>query len=221
MITIITLYHFLSMSKKQIWVIAILLLLIGCNQQETATTTPSFPSPPATIPITNDAEETVAEQPEGFWVMISGVDEHGLIAEHDLNLYAEPNPDQEVIGVIHTGTAVVPHEIRQTGPQGLRRFYHIQTIDGQMGWISDYYIRRVAYLFNENGTTVSLYAAPGERQVGQVPNVTPIKVKDPTQMDWWIVQTIDGKMLGWVEATFVKESSEPEFLLNEQHLHEP
>ena len=209
------------MSKHIIWIASILFLFIGCDSLNPATPSPAFSPPPDTIPITDDSGATVATQPEGFWIMLSGVDEHGLIAEYDLALLSTPDDETTTTSLVHTGTAVIPHEIRQTGPQGLRRYYRIQTIDGKIGWISDYYVRRVAYLFNENGTTVSLYATPGEREVKQLPNVTPVKIKEPTQGEWWIVQTIDGQTLGWVEATFVKESSEPEFLLNEQHLHEP
>ena len=208
------------MSKQFLCIIIFSILLFGCNRSETATSTPVFSPPPDTIPITDDSGATVASQPEGFWIMLSGVDEHGLIAEDNLVLFDEPNNEDAASTLVHTGTAVVPQEIRQTGPQGLRRFYRVQTIDGKMGWISDYYVRRVAYVFNENGTTVPLYAAPGEREIKQLPNVTPVKIKEPTQGEWWIVQTIDGETFGWVEAAFVKESSEPEFLLNEQHLHE-
>lgn len=185
-----------------------------------ATPTPSFSSPPDSIPITDASGETIATQPKGLWVLLSGVDDHGLIVEHDVMIFAEPDDEEAAPSLIHTGTAVAVHEIRQMGPQGLRRFYRVQATDGTAGWISDYYVRRVAYLFNENGTAVSLFASPGEKEIAQLPNVTPVTIKEPTQDEWWIVQTIDGEMLGWVEARFVKESPEPEFLLNQQHLHE-
>ncbi|MCP5095475.1 MAG: hypothetical protein GY943_07980 [Chloroflexi bacterium] len=185
-----------------------------------ATPTPPFSPPPDVVPITDDTGETIATQPKGLWVMVSGVDEHGLIVEDVLNLLEEPDNEESTTVPVHSGTAVVVHEIRQTGPQGLRRYYRVQAMNGEMGWISDYYVRRVSYVFNENGTTVPLFAAPGENEITQLDNVTPVTIREPTQDEWWIVQTVDGDLLGWVEASFVKESPEPEFLLNQQHAHD-
>lgn len=201
--------------------LCIMLLLAGCGSTLSATPTPQFSLPPDPLPITDDSGATIATQPNGFWVMVSGVDEHGLIIEHELTLFDEPNNEEATTTLIHTGTAVVVHEIRQTGPQGLRRFYRIQATNGQMGWISDYYVRRIVYLFDENGTAVSLFAAPDGKEITQVANVTPVIIKEPTGADWWIVQTVEGNILGWVQAAFIKESPEPEFLLNQQHAHEP
>ncbi len=198
-----------------------MLILAGCSSIIPATPTPQFSPPPDTIPITDESGTTIATQPNGLWVMVSGVDEHGLIVEHELTLFDEPDNEEATSSLIHTGTAVVVHEIRQTGPQGLRRYYRVQAINGQMGWISDYYVRRVVYLFDENGTAVSLFAAPDGQEVTRVANVTPVILKEPTGTDWWIVQTVEGDVLGWVKAAFVKESPEPEFLLSQQHPHEP
>lgn len=207
-----------SMTKKLIWFVVF--FLVGCNAFMPVTPTPKFSPPPDSIPVTDDTGATIATQPNGLWIMLSGVDEHGLIVEHELTLFDEPNNEESSTSLIHTGTAVVVHEIRQTGPQGLRRYYRVQAINGQTGWISDYYVRRLVYLFNEEGTTVPLFAAPEGQEVAQLPNVTPVIIKEPTQEAWWIVQTVQGDLLGWVEASYVKESPEPEFLLNQQHLHE-
>lgn len=202
-------------------VLFVMLFLAGCSSLASATPTPQFSLPADTIPITDESGATIATQPRGPWVMLSGVDEHGLIVEHELILFAEPDNPEAATSLIHTGTAVVVHEIRQMGPQGLRRFYRVQAMNGQMGWISDYYVRRVVYLYDENGTAVSLFAAPDGQEVTRVVNVTPVTIKEPTGADWWIVQTVEGNMLGWVQAAFIKESPEPEFLLNQQHTHEP
>lgn len=198
-----------------------MLLMAGCSSLVPATPTPQFLPPPDTIPVTDDSGVIIATQPGGLWVMVSGVDEHGLIVEHELTLFDEPDNEDAATSLIHTGTAVVVHEIRQSGPQGLRRFYRVQAINGQMGWISDYYVRRVVYLYDKDGTAVPLFAAPDGQEVAQVPNVTPVLIKEPTGADWWIIQTVEGDMLGWVPATFIKESPEPEFLLNQQHTHAP
>lgn len=195
-------------------------LLLGCNTAvPDAPPTPIVPLPEA-VHITNDAGETIATQPGLLWVLVSGVDEHGLIAEHELNLMAAPILEADVERLVHTGTAVAVQEIRQTGPQNLRRFYRVMTIEGDSGWISDYYVRRVGYLFNENGTDVPIFAAPEGSEVSRLPNVSPVTIKDPTRPDWWIVQTMAGDLTGWVPVSFVKESPEPEFLLNIEHEHE-
>ena len=200
------------------WLAVAGLWVSGCQLLISATPTPAMPAQPDSIPVTNDAGETLSTQPGPLWVLVSGVDEHGLIAEHELTLLARPDAAAVSETTIHTGTAVAVHEIRQTGPQSLRRFYRIQAPTGETGWISDFYVRRVAYLFNAEGTTVSIFAGPGETELAKLANITPVAVKSPLT-DWWIVQTTDGNLTGWVQASYVKESPEPEFLLNQQHAH--
>lgn len=210
------------MWKRLLWLVMVGSLLIGCQRLTSETSTDT--TQPDSVPVTNDAGETLSTQTGPLWVMVSGVDEHGLIAEHELVLLSEPEAaTAEAAAVaettIHTGTAVAVYEIRQTGPQNLRRFYRIEAPTGETGWISDYYVRRTVYLFNLEGTSVSLYADPSTDNVlATVTNITPVSVKSPVA-DWWIVQTADGTLTGWVQARYVKESPEPEFLLNQQHAH--
>lgn len=182
-------------------------------------TTP--PALPEEVLVTNDAGDLLATQPGPLWVMLSGVDEHGLIAEHEVTLLAAPDAEAAIQNLVHTGTAVIVQEIRQTGPQNLRRFYLIHTVEGKTGWISDYYVRRIVYLYNSEGRDVPVYAAPGERETARLTNVYPVTIKEASQPDWWIVQTPEDKLLGWVAVEFVKESPEPEFLTNQQHEHTP
>jgi hypothetical protein len=173
---------------------------------------------PGDVLVTNDAGELIATQPGPIWVLISGVDEHGLIAEHEVTLLSQPDATAVSENTIHTGTAVGVYQIRQTGPQNLQRFYSIQSPTGQTGWISDYYVRRVAYLFNDQGTHVAIYDSPAENEIASFANITPIVILSPLSA-WWKVQSTDGSLTGWVLSTFVKESPEPEFLLNQQHDH--
>ncbi len=203
------------MWKRLWWFIIAILWLIGCRL---TAPTPTTPTTPDIIPITNDAEEILATQPGPLWVMVSGVDEHGLIAEHELILLSRPDKAAVSPRTIHTGTAVAVYEIRHTGSQALQRFYRIQATSGEAGWISDFYIRRVVYVFNPEGTTVPLFSGPGENELAQLANITPVAVKSPVA-DWWIVQTMDSDLTGWVQAGYIKESPEPEFLLNQQHAH--
>ena len=171
------------------------------------------------IPITDDTGEAISRQPGPLWVLVSGVDEHGLFAEHELTLLSQPEVSAEPAMTIHSGSAVAVHEIRQTGPQNLQRFYRIQSPTGEAGWISDFYVRRVAYLFNSEGTTVPLYESPGGNELSQLVNISPVKLISPLTA-WWKVETADTNMTGWVLVSFIKESPEPEFLLNQQHEHE-
>jgi hypothetical protein len=206
--------------KRIIWLLFLTgLAFIGYQVLNTTEPSSFTISLPETITITNSMGETTATQTGPLWVLLSGVDEHGLIPEHELTLLAEPDERSDPIALVHTGTAVAVQEIRYTGPQNLHRFYRVQTSNGDMGWMPAFYVRRVAYLYTPDSDEIPLYAAPGENEVARLPNISPVTVKDPTQPDWWIVQTPDGTVTGWVEAGVVKESSEPEFLLNQQHAH--
>lgn len=206
--------------------ISISLLLTACGGASFSLPTPTFTPPPTppiiASPITiSDAEGTpIAEQP-GFveWVLLSGVDEHGLAAEHFLTLLAEADPRATALTQIHTGSPVMVMEIRHVGPQALQRFYRVQTLEGIRGWISDYYVRRQAYVFNHEGTTVPIFDQPQGAEISRLQNVTPITLKRPQHLAWWQVSTLDGSVLGWVESRFVKESPEEEFLLGEAHAH--
>jgi len=183
----------------------------------TATFTPPPTLPIIASPITiSNAEGTpITEQP-GFleWVLLSGVDEHGLTAEHELTLLADADSQAAELSQIHTGSPVTVLEIRQAGPQGLQRFYHVQTLDGITGWISDYYVRRQAYVFNIDGTTVPIFDKPRGAEIARLENITPVTLRQPQDADWWQVSTLDGSVLGWVETKFVKESPDKEFLLS-------
>lgn len=201
-------------------------LLVACGNTTSSLPTPTF-TPPPTLPIiaspitVSNAEGTsISEQP-GFleWVLLSGVDEHGLTAEHDLTLLADADPQAAALTQIHTGTPVIVLEIRQVGPQGLQRFYHVQTLDGATGWISDYYVRRQAYVFDIDGTKVSIFDKPRGAEIARLENITPVTLRQPQDAIWWQVSTLDGSVLGWVETKFVKESPEKEFLLGGDHEH--
>jgi hypothetical protein len=150
-------------------------------------------------------------------VLLSGVDEHGLTAEHFLSLLEAPNPAAAVAAEIHTGSPVSVLEIRHVGPQGLQRFYHVETLEGIRGWISDYYVRRQAYLFNLDG--IPVLDEPGGLTVAELANVTPITLRAPQELIWWQIGSLDGSVVGWVETRYVKESPEEAFLLGEDHAH--
>ena len=206
--------------RRFFWLFWLALLLLGgaiaCGSDEVQTES----LPPTAVSISNETGETLAVQEGPVWVLLSGVDEHGLIAEHELTLLKEPDPNAPSDSLVHTGISASVLEIRQGGPQNLHRFYHVETVDGLTGWISDYYVRRVAYLFDADSDGVDLFASPEGQLVSRLPNVSPIAVKEPSAGDWWLVQSVENGTLGWVLATFVKESPSPEFLLDESHTHE-
>lgn len=200
--------------------------LSACGSGTFTPPTPTFTPPPtppiiaSPIPVLNEQGTPIAEQP-GFveWVLLSGVDEHGLTIEHMLTLTTEADPHAPALAQIHTGHPVMVLEIRHVGPQGLQRFYYVQTLAGITGWISDFYVRRQAYVFNLEGTTVPIFDKPQGAEIHQLANVTPIILRQPQDLTWWQVSTLDGSVLGWVESRFVKESPEEEFLLGEDHAH--
>ena len=209
-------------------VLLLICFLAACSPAPSpAPPTPTF-TPKATPPIiaspitiSNAGGTPVAEQP-GFveWVLLSGVDEHGIIVEHFLNLLADADPGADPVHLIHTGHPVVVHEIRHVGPQNLQRFYRVETLEGFDGWISDYYVRRTAYVFNINGTAVPIFDRPGGAQIAEMSNVTPVTLLEPQDIAWWRISSLDGSILGWVFASMVKESPENEFLIGSDHEHE-
>lgn len=216
-------------SRDHLTIYALLILsilLTACGSGTLTLPTPTFTPPPtppiiaSSIPVLNEQGTPIASQP-GFveWVLLSGVDEHGLTLEHMLTLITEADPNAPALTQIHTGHPVIVLEISHVGPQALQRFYHIQTRDGLTGWISDFYVRRTAYLFNHEGTTVPIFDKPQGAEITQLANVTPITLRKPQDLTWWQVSTLDGSVLGWVESRFVKESPEAEFLLGEDHTH--
>ncbi|GAB4579490.1 MAG: hypothetical protein Fur0022_22280 [Anaerolineales bacterium] len=203
----------------------LLSLLTACGIAP-ALPTPTFTPPPtppiiaSPIPITNVEGTPIAEQP-GFveWVLLSGVDEHGLTVEHLLTLLSDADPNALPLTQIHTGHPGVVLEIRHVGPQNLQRFYYVETLDHITGWISDYYVRRRAYLYNREAEQVAIYDAPQGAEIAQLVNVSPVTLLQPQDFDWWQVSSLDGSVVGWVEAKFVKESPEREFLLGTDHAH--
>lgn len=188
-------------------------LLTGCTRS------PAQIAAPTIVPISDANGTTIANQPGPLWVLLSGVDEHGLLMEQEISLLSQPDPAAAPGPVVPTGTAAAVMEIQQGGPQNLQRFYHVQTITGFAGWVSDYYIRRVAYLYNAAADTVPLYDAPDGAQTALVPNVTPVTIQQPTDNQWWLVQLVGEARSGWVQIDVVKESPEWEFLHNLSHEH--
>lgn len=197
------------------------LLISACA--ETTPAAPVTPTPLANIPITNDAGETISYQPNSPWVLISGVDEHGLLAEPQLSLHTTPAPGATITTTLETGLPAKTLEIRHLGPQGIQRFYFVELANGATGWISDYYIVNTVYLFNINSTTVPVYSEKGSGIVQEIPNVSPATIIDPiTSLGWWLVQLPEQENPVWVIASMVKESPEEEFLLpglHEDHDH--
>ncbi len=191
------------------------LLLTACSGAETAVSTPI----PTAVAISGAAGETLATQEGPLWVLLSGVDEHGLIAEHELTLLQEPDAAAVVGPLVHTGIPAAVLEIRHGGPQNLQRFYRVETVNGDVGWISDYYVRRVAYLYDAESETVPIFAAPDGQEVARLPNVSPVAIKQPEGEAWWLVQAVEDGTVGWVPAALVKESPLSEFLNNEAHDH--
>lgn len=191
------------------------MLLASCSGTET----PESPQLPTAVAISGAEGETLAIQEGPLWVLLSGVDEHGLIAEHELTLLQEPDAAAEPGPIIHTGIPAAVLEIRHVGPQNLQRFYRVETVNGDTGWISDYYVRRVAYLYEADSDMVSLFAAPDGQEVTQLPNISPVAVKQPRDGEWWLVQAVQDGTLGWVRADLVKESPQAEFLTNQSHEH--
>ena len=199
--------------KRSLYLLFILIGgVLGCRQPVVEEPTAVvLPPPPTAVPLTNGQGEVVSQQAGPLWVLVSGVDEHGLMAEPNIYLLSQADVLAFTNEHIHTGIAAAVLEIRQ---DGLRRFYRVLATDGQTGWVSDYHVRRVAYLYDGQSTQVSLYDAPQGNPTTTLTNVYPVHLLDPTAAEWWEVTTLDGETRGWIQAEYVKESPEKEFLIN-------
>jgi hypothetical protein len=187
-------------------------LLVACGSQSSERWLPE--KPPAAIPIT-DGEGYFLRQEEGpLWTIVSGVDEDGTIESPFIGLLDAPDPAAETVHWVATGAPVAIHEIRQTGPQNLWRFYLARTVDGRSGWIPDYFIRRQVYLYNHNQATIPLYATPGEGVIFETGQVTPVRLLSPTEDGWWQVQLINSDVSGWAATDHIKESPIWDYLHN-------
>jgi hypothetical protein len=203
--------------RRAVPIILILLaaLLPACAARPQVALLPALP--PERVPVTNSAGDVLSRHEGPLWVLISGVDEHGLVEANEVALLATPRPEGPAVHQVHTGTPAAVHEIRQTGPQNLWRFYLVRTVGGEEGWVSDYFIRRLAYLFKAGAETVLVHETPGGAVVFEAQQVTPVVLLAPNRSDWWQVATADGTLTGWVETGYVKESPVWEFLLNLEH----
>lgn len=189
------------------------LALSSCSVRADSSTL--LATPVAAVPIFNATGELIASQPGPQWVLLSSVDEHGVVAEPQVSLFVSTDAGEESSAQILTGTAARVVQILHTGPQNLQRYYLVETVAGEIGWVSDFYVRSKAYLFNFDGTMVPLFSSPGGQVTIQVPNVSPVILLDPiSNPNWWEVGLLNDNLTGWVEVDYVKESSEEEFLLN-------
>ncbi len=185
----------------------LLFLMAGCKTADSL--------PPTVVPVTNSVGLQLAEQDGPIWVLLSGVDEHGLMFAHEVDLLAAPQKDAPVVAKVHTGVPAAVYEIRHSGPQNLHRFYRVRTVEGIKGWVSDFFVRRQGYVFDGAGSDVPLFDTPGGSEVARLVNVSPVVIRNPQENEeWWLVETPDGSVKGWVEAVLVKESPEREFLIN-------
>jgi hypothetical protein len=222
-------FFFLMMKRPRFWLLLAAFLLIlfvyalvswsqaALTAQETDGAAPNnnvttSETAPEMVFVTDEGGQVLSSHSGPLWILVSGIDEHGLPETVEITLLADPHPEAAFVHTIATGTPVAVHEIRQTGPQNLWRFYLVRTVDGQSGWVSDYFIRRLAYLFEPDSDMIPLYHAPGGRQIIFARPVTAVILKDPTRDDWWQVQTITDEVTAWVEARHVYESPEWEFL---------
>lgn len=203
------------MRRSFFWLLFFITGAVGCGVSPAA----SVIAPPTAVPLQTDAGQTLSTQPGPLWVLVSGVDEHGLVATPRLTLLAAPDPAAAGQGQVATGQPAWVDAIRQNGPQGLRRFYHVQLVSGESGWLPDFYIRRTAYLYLPDVTLLPLFDQPEGVVVAWMPNISPVILLNPAAPDWWLVQDPNTEISGWVPAVQVKESSEREFLQNAGHDH--
>lgn len=81
-----------------------------------------------------------APRPDGRLVLVSGRDDHGLLATEQVPVYADPGSGRRV-GSVRDGTLARVSRIRGS-------WLHVATAEGRpvQGWVDDFFLRGVVHL---------------------------------------------------------------------------
>ncbi len=192
---------------------------IGTPTLNRPTPRPTFPFPTGTgVPVTSAEGALIETEPGPLYVMVTTTDEHGLKGQALLEVFNLPDTNEEnVAGLLRSGTFAQVMEIRRLPPDYLRGFYLISA-DGVTGWVGDYLARRTVFVvtFDEQGCAcvmpVPLWAdAALTQQNGAVQNRSPLKLLG-LEAESVQVQVLSDGSIGWLSRTIVHESQDNEFL---------
>lgn len=132
-------------------------------------------------------------RPDGRLVLVSGRDDHGLLAQEAVPLYDAPGGSASV-GEIADGTLVHVRQIRGTWLQ-------VVTAEGPAarGWVDDYFLRGEVRLVGEAPSCRSRLA--GEPVEGG----TPVVASAVRGAEVLVVAAADPRLRGWVPRRDLQE----------------
>lgn len=132
-------------------------------------------------------------RPDGRLVMVSGRDDHGLLAQETVALYGAPG-GSDPAGAVADGTLV--HVTRIEGS-----WLRVTTAEGPSaaGWVDDYFLRGELRLVGEAPTCTSRLA--GERVEGG----TPVVVSAVRGTRVLVAASTDSGLRGWVPRGDLQE----------------
>lgn len=132
-------------------------------------------------------------RPDGRLVLVSGRDDHGLLAQQTLPVYAAPG-SRDRVGRIKEGTLAHVREIDGT-------WLHLVTAEGEavQGWIDDFHLRGTLHLV---GPPPSCRASLAGRPVAAGLQVVVAEVRGARVL---VSSATDPGVRGWVQRTAVQE----------------
>lgn len=138
-------------------------------------------------------------------LLVSGRDEHGLLAQRTVGLLGEP--DGARVASVQDGTLVHVVEVRG-------EWLRVRALEGASveGWVNDYYLRGTVHVATPRGCAARAARAPGgtpDRSL--TPNVQAelLAVATREGRAWVQVRTLVEPDVAWVERRAVHELSSP------------
>lgn len=131
--------------------------------------------------------------PDGRLVMVSGRDDHGLLAQETVEVYGGP-ADADPVGAIPDGTLVHVSDVEGT-------WLEVSTAEGRpvRGWVDDYFLRGVVRLVGP--TPPCAVTLAGE----EVPGGTPVVVSAVRGAQVLVATAADPGRRGWVARGDLQE----------------
>jgi hypothetical protein len=143
--------------------------------------------------------------PERPIVLVSGRDDHGLLAQPRVGL--SENPDGPPRAWVRDGTLVVV-----VGSRG--EWLRVRATEGRAaGWVNDYYLRGTVHLVGPDpDCPVPAWERPAWRQSGAFPasaQVELLEVRRTAGQRWVLVRSLENRRVGWVPGAAVSELPAP------------
>lgn len=131
--------------------------------------------------------------PDDRLVLVSGRDDHGLVARERVPVYDGPSSDTQV-GIVADGT--LAHVTETDGS-----WLHVVTAEGRPvdGWVDDFFLRGVVHLV---GAAPSCEAAVDGRRVTAGLQVVVRRLRDGRAL---VTGVADPTLRGWVDRSDVQE----------------